>query len=102
MMRQPHAYTVDQQATISGMMNIRRQTGGVDAQLAPAGHPCPHCELHDTLIQRLQRFGPDELAPADERGIVWHAPKVDPAEPAQDQAISHTLFRFLVAPVVQM
>jgi len=58
------AYTIDQQATSSGMMTSRRHTGGIHAQLAPAGHPRLHCQLNHALIQRLQRFGTDEPAEA--------------------------------------
>src|SRR5260370_40163670 len=44
------AYTIDQQATISGMMNSRRHTGGIHAQVAPGRHPRPHCQLHPALL----------------------------------------------------
>src|SRR5215469_155931 len=84
------------------MMDVRGHTGGIDPQLAPAGHPRPHGQLHHARIQRLQRFGPDEPAPADQRGIVRHAPEIDAREPAQHQAIGHALFRLLEAPGMQV
>src|SRR5260370_26635262 len=96
------AHTVDQEPTIGGMMDSRWHTGGIDPQLAPAGHPRLHCQLYHALIQCLQRFGTDEPAPADEGGIVRHAAEVNPAEPAQHETIGHALLRFLEAPVVEM
>ncbi len=84
------------------MMNSGRHTGRVQAQLVPAGHMRPHCQLHDARIQGLQRFGPDELTAADHRGIVGHTAEVHETEPAQHQPIGYALFRLLEAPVVQV
>ncbi len=39
-------------------------------------------QLNDSIIQRVQGFGTDQLSPSDEGGIIGHTTEIDAAKPA--------------------
>ncbi len=83
-------------------MDLGLHTGGIQPQFAPFGHLGLLGQLHHPIVERVQGFGAQRVGPADERGVIGHFGPVQPTEPAQDQALIHLLFGFLITPLVEM
>jgi hypothetical protein len=96
-----HAYPIPHQAAIGGMVDGRFHHHAVHPQLPSPGHFQRLRQRHDPLVERLEGAGPDQVGPAQQRGVVRHRGQIKATELAQDQAIGHKVFGLLVAPVVQ-
>ena len=84
-----------------GIADIGLHHGPVDAQRAAAGDARGLCERHHPVVERGHGRRPDQVGPADERGVVGHGLEVHPAALPQHQAIGHEVFRLFVTPAVE-
>ncbi len=83
-------------------MDVGFDHGAVDAQLASLGYFQLLGQSHDVFKQSRQRFGLNEVRPADQRRVVRHFFQIHPTELPQDQAVTHPLLRLLIAPAIQV
>jgi len=97
-----HPHPIDEQAAVGRMVDRRLHHRPVDAQFAPPCDPYLCRQLDHAVIQGVQRVRPDGVCPAQQRGGVGHALKVDAAESAQHQAVGDALLRFAIAPIVEV
>ena len=97
-----HADPVGEQRTIDGIMDVRGDDGAIQAQLAAAGDVLLTGQGDDVIEQPLEGRRLNEVGPAQQRGIVGHARRVDAAELAQDEAVADPLLGLFVAPVIQV
>ncbi len=65
-----HAHTIDQQATVGGMMNGGLHASGIQSQLAAFGDLCLPGEFHHLVVEHVNRLGLQRLLPAED--ACWH------------------------------
>jgi hypothetical protein len=82
-------------------VDVRLHGGGVDPELAAAGHLQRPGELDDTVVEGPERLGPDGVGPSDQRGVVGDAFEVDAAELPEYQAVVDEVLGLLGAPAVE-
>lgn len=89
-----HAHAIHQQATVGGVVDVRLHAGGIEPQLAPFRDLGLGSQLYHAIVEGMYRLRLQGLLPAPERTGVGHLVKGHPAEPAQDQAVSHSSLGF--------
>jgi hypothetical protein len=95
------AHPIAEEAAIGRIGDVRLDHRAVDPELPAAGHCARPRQRHHPLSELLDGFRPDEVGPADERGVVRDRRQVDAAELAQDQAVGDAALGLRVAPAIE-
>ncbi len=95
-----HPHPVRQEATVRGMVHGRLHHRAVQSELPSAGDPQLPGQLDHPLVNLLQRPRTNQVGPAVQGGIVRHRLQVDPAELAQDQAVTDEVLGVFITPAV--
>src|SRR5215210_5440248 len=95
----PHP--IDQKRIIGGIMDVGLDHRAVGSELATARNFQRAGQLDGALVERLKRFRPDQVGPADEGCVLGSALQIQATELPQADRITDEMLGLLVASSVE-